>query len=194
MLRKFSVALCASMIATTLSGCWLGPRFYALDETVSAIPAGTYRISRIEDPTGQDQRVNELATIDLRTATDVRIAYRADGSALVENLSEGEDPQPALLVPLSGVPGFERLFAVQVDLEGLNRAIYGIVNVTDNGYQWALPACDGTRRLAEGSRAVISGPLVNRRSCRFSSREDFEGAMRQFAQDPIRWTNYRQIR
>jgi hypothetical protein len=193
-MRKWLVksGLVAAM-ALTLSGCWLGAQFYAVDEAVAAIPAGTYRIRHIEDPTGQDQRVNALATADISSATNVRITYRADGHAIVRNLGDSDDdPQSALLVPLTDVPGFDRLYVVEVEMDGLDRAIYGIVNVLDNGYQLALPVCDGTRRPIAGSRVIISG-LLGRRTCSFSSRADFEAAMRVFVQDPIRWTEYRRV-
>ncbi len=190
--RLMKVAVAAGLVLT-LSGCWLGPKFYAIDEAVAAIPAGTYRIRNIEDPTGQDQRVNALATADISSATNVRVTYRPDGRVIVRNLGDSDDdPQTAMLVPLSDVPGFDRLYVVEVEMLGLDRAVYGIVNVIDNGYQLALPVCDGTRRLAPGSRVIIGG-LLGRRTCSFSNREDFEAAMRVFAQDPIRWTEYRRI-
>jgi hypothetical protein len=186
--------LCTIIASLLLSGCWLGPQFYDVEQSVAAIPAGTYRIRHIEDPTGQDQRVDAQATADIRSATDVRVTYRPDGRAIVRNLGDSDDdPQTALLVPLTDVPGFDRLYVVEVDMFGLDRAVYGIVNVIDNGYQLALPMCDGTRRAAAGSRVIVSGLLAGRRTCGFSDRADFERAMRTFAQDPIRWTEYRRI-
>jgi hypothetical protein len=193
MMKRMMTAGLLALASVALSGCWLGPKFYTIDEAVAAIPAGTYRIRNIEDPTGQDQREYVQATMDTRSATDVRIAYRADGHAIVRNLSDGDaDFQDALIVPLTGVVGFDRLYVIAVDMQGLDRAVYGIVNVTDDGYQLALPACDGTRRLSPGSRVIIGG-LLGRRTCSFANRDDFEAAMRSFAQDPIRWTDYRRI-
>ena len=194
MIKRMMTAGLMAVAAVALSGCWLGPKFYALDEAVAAIPAGTYRIRNIEDPTGQDQREYVQATMDTRSATDVRIAYRPDGHAIVRNLSDTDaDVQDTLIVPLTGVAGFDRLYVIEMDMLGLDRAVYGIVNVTDNGYQLALPACDGTRRLSPNSRVIVGGLLMGHRTCSFANRADFEAAMRSFAQDPIRWTDYRRI-
>ncbi len=180
-------------MATMLSGCWLGPGFYSGEQSVAAIPAGTYRIVDIEDPTGRDQVYNARASADTTLPTRVRIRYQRDGRAEVSNLTDGDDPQVATLVPLEGVPGFDRLFVFEVGIEGLDTAVYGIVNVTDDEYQLVMPTCDSTRRLAAGSRVIVGGLLLGRRTCRFNDRAAFEATLREFAQDPIRWTTYRRF-
>lgn len=191
MIKQLIRTSLAAAVAFSLSGCWLGPRFYSDEQTVTAMPAGTYRIVDIEDPTGRDQIVNERAIADSALSTRVRIAYQPDGRMLVSNLGSSDDPQVATMVPLEGVPGFDRLFVFQVGMEGTDLAVYGIINLTDDGYQLVLPPCDSTRRLADGSPIIVGGLLLGRRTCRFNDRVVLESTLRQFAQDPIRWTTYR---
>jgi hypothetical protein len=183
-------AVFAMLSALILSGCWMGPPFYSQNETVTAIPAGNYRIRHIEDPTGQDQRVDEEAASISPFAIRVRIAYRRDGLAMVSNPADSDDPQPATIVPLNNTPGYENIYVVQIDAPSTGRAVYGIVNVTADGYQLAMPVCDGTRRLTAGQPVFIGG-LLGKRTCTFKSRTDLEAAMREFVKDPIRWTDYR---
>ena len=179
------LALCLGLM---LSGCWIGPQFYASSEAVKAIPAGTYNIVDVVDPT--------LTDYGTYYSDRVRVAYRPNGTVSITN-DDGEGAESVIITPLTDVPGHDGIYVIQMDLgQGVapvGTSVYGLLNIVDGGYQLALPKCDGTRRLRPGSRVIISGLLIGGRRCSFPDRASFEQEMRRFAQDPIRWTEYRRV-
>ena len=158
-------------------------------EAVEAIPAGRYRVVAVVDPTETDR--------DTYYGDRVTIAYRPDKSVMITGSGDAE-VERSIIAPLTDVPGLPGVYVIQMDLgQGVapvGKSVYGLLNVVDGGYQLALPKCDGTRRLAPGSRVIISGVLIGGRRCSFADRASFEAEMRRFAQDPIRWTEYRRVR
>ena len=188
-------ALIALALPIVLGGCWTGPTFYSQAESEPAIPAGKYKLIGSVDPFADGY--------DPEVGSKVKVEYSKDGQASIHSAGEdGDDTSKVVFAPLKGVPDVyivqATMFPDMTSPKGRkvsSRAVYGLINVVPGGYQLALPPCDGTRRLREGSRATVKGLLFTRKSeCVFSTREDFEAAMQKFAQDPIRWTNYKRVK
>ncbi len=178
----------ALLLPLLLAGCWTGPKFYTTDEAEAAIPAGLYKVVNIEDPFAD--------AVDPDFGKRVRVSYAPDGHAFMNATSDGSDgPANVILVNL---PGKDNIFIAQAELDTGNpkspAAIYGLINIIPGGYQLALPKCDGTRRLKEGSNVTVKGVLFGKTQCSFADRVSFEAAMQDFAQDPIRWTEYKRIK
>jgi hypothetical protein len=169
----------------SLSGCWSGEGFYTPSESVAAIPAGKYKLHAERGLTAHNDD-------DFAYGEKVEISYGADGRALVENTGEG-DANNSTLVKLGDAPG---LYVVQADLgarvPAIGSSLYALLQVTDRGYNIAVPRCD-EKRLGK-SRAVASGILVGKPVCRYSNRADLEEALLRYSEDPIRWTEYRAVK
>jgi hypothetical protein len=182
-------ALFPLALSLLLGGCWTGPVFYAQSESEPAVPAGRYKVVDIVDPFGSE--------VDPDFGKRVKVQYTKDGHATISDAGEHvDDLSNVVFARLRGAP---HTYVVQGTLfpessapDGRilkSRAVYGLINVTADGYQLALPPCDGTQRLTEGSQITVRGLAYFKRSaCEFSSRESFEAAMEKFAKDPIRWT------
>lgn len=173
------------IILATLSGCWSGDRFYTASDGVAAIPAGKYKLyAERGAPAYRDDD-------DLAYGEQVKITYGADGRALVENTSDG-DSNNSILIKLGDAPD---LYVVQADLDArvpaIGSSLYALLQVTDRGYIIMVPRCD-EKRLGN-SRGVASGLLVGKPVCRFNNRADLEEALLRYAEDPIRWTEYRAV-
>jgi hypothetical protein len=182
-MRKLAlVALIA--LALPLAGCWGGDSFYATSEGVAAIPAGKYAVYNIHGPRSKDDE----ATSNER----IKISYTADGHAVVDGNDSG-DTNTGILVKLGEKPG---LYVVQADLGAplpkIGSAVYALVNLTTDGYQLSIPRCD-QKRAAFWDRAIVSGLLVGKPVCKFSSRAGLEAALLDYAKDPIGWTEYRRV-
>jgi hypothetical protein len=171
----------------SLSGCWIGPVFYAPSESTQAIPVGRYKVVHVEAPLNDDK--------DTPLGARLSIAYAPDGRVLVTDSDEDAEPSNVTLTKLADSEG---LYVAQVDLGAglapVGSAVYGLVNVIPNGYQIALPLCDGTKRLSQKYGGVVKGLMFGRQGCTFSDRASFEAALREFAKDPIRWTEYRRVK
>lgn len=180
-MRKLALLL----LVLPLSGCWSGENFYALSESIPAIPAGKYDIVYSNDP--NDQRDETLYS------DRIKISYDNDGRAVVDGTEAG-DSNSAILVKLGEQPN---LYVVQSDLGAsipkVGSSLYALINVKPDGYQIAVPRCD-QKRAGFYDRAVVSGVLVGKPVCKFENREDFETAMLDYAKDPISWTEYRRVR
>jgi hypothetical protein len=188
-------ALIILALPALLGGCWTGPVFYAQSESQPAIPAGKYKVVDIVDPFRDKP--------DPDFGKSVRVAYSKDGQASIYDASEaGDDSAHVVFAPLPGTPDIYVVQATMLpDLVSPKgqvvhaSAVYGLVNVTADGYQLALPPCDGTQRIREGSRITVRGLAYFKKSaCQFSTRESFEAAMQKFAEDPIRWTRYKRVK
>jgi hypothetical protein len=170
-----------------LGGCWVGPEFYTLAQNVQAIPAGKYKVIEVATPFDDDP--------DTELGSKVIVSFAPDGRTVIASQGDPDDAVPAILVKLDG---FSSIYIAQGSLSRADApnvpAIYGLVNVLPDGYQLALPKCDGTRRLKGKLGGFVKGPLYNRKSCRFDDRATFEAAMQKFAADPIRWTTYRRVK
>jgi hypothetical protein len=178
---------CLALIALILplSGCWSGDSFYAISESVAAIPAGKYAVYNIHGPRSKDDE----ATSNER----IKISYTADGHAVLEGNDSG-DTNSAILAKLGPKPG---LYVVQTDLGAplpkIGSSVYALVNLTPDGYQLSIPRCD-QKRAAFWDRAIVSGLLVGKPVCKFSSRATLEAALLDYAKDPIGWTEYRLVK
>lgn len=170
-------------LSFTLSGCWSGPGFYTLSESEAAIPAGKYEAIHTYD--------NQVAE-EGPFGNALTISYTPDGQAVVKSL-DGDDSTNSTLVKLGDDPG---IYVVQANLGAaipkVGSAIYGLVELLPNGYRIAMPKCD-QRRLAQWDRVIVSGLLVGKPICRFSSRDGFESAMLEYAKNPVGWTEYRRV-
>jgi hypothetical protein len=184
-----TVKSCVALaFAFLLSGCWVGPNFYTIAQAERPLAAGKYKHVNWYHING-DVKDQDLDNPDAR----VRIAYDADGRVIINN---GEDDgAKTLLVKLEGVPD---TYIAQIELAYTNvtssPTLYGLVRVMGDRYRISLPRCDGTRRLAPGSRVIVGGLLDKRRKCSFSDRATFEDAMRAFAKDPVSWHEYKLIK
>ena len=185
-MKKLAMKLAVLLgLSLGLAGCWTGPTFYAASEAVQPIPPGQYRVVHVEDPFHQEETpFNER----------VRISYLPDGRANVKSYGETGDDSIAEIVKLKGS---DNLYVVQTragdEVFDTGLAIYGLLNVIPDGYQIALPPCDGTRRASPGSRVLLQGIIGRGKGtpCKFKTRDEFETAMLKFSKDPIRWTEYR---
>lgn len=184
-MKKLTMKLAVLLgLSLGLAGCWTGPTFYAASEAVQPIPPGQYRVVHVEDPFHQEETpFNER----------VRISHLPDGRTNVKSYGEGDD-STAEIVKLKGS---DTLYVVQMRTGDASfdtgLAIYGLLNVIPDGYQLALPPCDGTRRASPGSRVLLQGIIGRGKAtpCKFKTRDEFETAMLKFSKDPIRWTEYR---
>ena len=174
-----------------LSGCWIGPDFYAGMPGVQPIEPGKYKaVDTYAMTYDAEQRL-----VENEIGARVTIAYADDGDVIVTNFpSSGDGPSKARLVALDEGEG---LYVVKVDPgEGavaLNTAVYGLLAVRPGGgYRLSVPPCNGTRRLRPGSPVIVSGLAFGLR-CKFEDRASFETAMRAFAKDPVSWTEYRRV-
>jgi hypothetical protein len=179
-----------------LSACWTGPDFYADAPSVQPIAPGKYKVvriisdfDRVEDRFGSDREFTG------EIGSKVRISYADDGDVLVEGGPDGGGDEGTRLITLDEAQG---LYVVQVDpgqgVASFTKRIYGLVRVTADGYRLSVPLCDGTRRIKPGSRIVVGGLLAKKRSCSYPNRETFEAAMRNFADDPVSYTEYRRVK
>jgi hypothetical protein len=181
-------AVAALALAFLLSGCWVGPNFYTIAQAERPLAPGKYKHVNRYHITG-DIKDTGVYDPDAR----VRIAYDADGRVITNNGEDGD--AKTLLVKLDGMPD---VYIAQIELEDKTvtsgATLYGLVRVMGDRYRISLPRCDGTRRIAPGSRVIVSGLLAGRRKCSFSDRAAFEDAMRAFAKDPVSWDEYKLIK
>ena len=173
-----------------LSGCWIGPDFYAGVPGVQPIEPGKYKA------VGTYAMTYDAAQklVENEIGARLTIAYTDDGDVIVTNFpSSGDGPSKARLVALDEAQG---LYVVKVDpgegVVALNTSVYGLLVVGPGGYRLSVPPCDGTRRLRPGSPVIVSGLAFGLR-CKFEDRVSFETAMRAFAKDPVSWTEYRRV-
>jgi hypothetical protein len=170
-----------------LAGCWVGPEFYTLAQNVQPIPAGKYKVIEVATPFDDDP--------DTKIGSKVIVTFAPDGRTLMTSQGESDNETPAILVKLDG---FSNIYIMQGNLSRPEvpdiRAVYGLVNVLPDGYQLAMPPCDGARRMTGKLGGFVKGPLFSRATCRFDDRTTFEAAMQKFAADPIRWTTYRRVK
>lgn len=181
------LALLAMML---LPGCWVGPDFYADEPPARPIEEGRYRIV---DTYAMLPDAEQALWMNEPVFHRVTVSYDRDGTALVANSPEEADgPQRARIVALDRDEG---LYVAAIDPgEGeveMGSRVYALLMMRPDGYRVAVPPCDGTRRLGD-SPVIVSGPLFGLR-CRYDKRADFEKAMRDYARDPVSWTEYRRI-
>jgi hypothetical protein len=171
------------VLPLSLSACWSGGGFYAKSEAVPAIDAGKYIITDVNGPPGDGD--------DANLGKRMNVSYKSDGSAVIESTEDG-DVSEGILVKLGEQPG---LYVAQADLGAtipkVGSSLYALINIIPGGYQIAVPRCDQKR--IGNSRAVVSGLLVGKRFCRFNDRAELELALLDYADDPIRWVEYRKI-
>lgn len=180
----------AFMALPLLSGCWIGPDFYADVPSEAPIAAGVYKIVRVE-AMFLDER--ERLVYNEPVGARVRIAYKPNGDVKVSDRSGMEEADRMRLVAIDRERG---LYAVDVDpgqgAVEIGSHVYGLVTLTPTGYRISVPLCDGTRRLKQGSPVVVRGLLFGLR-CRYADRAAFETAMRAFADDPASYTEYARV-
>ena len=178
------------MLPALLSACWTGPDFYAGVPSERPIPEGKYKVVRVFALFPDD----EARLINEPVGSRLRISYDDRGNVIIKENSNLDEPSNVRLVTLDAQRG---LYIAQVDpgegVIGLNTSVYGLVSLTADGYRLSVPPCNGAQRLTPGSPIVIKGLLVKRR-CSFRDRAAFEAAMRDFADDPTSWTEYRRVK
>jgi hypothetical protein len=183
-MRKIFAALALPLM---LSGCWLGPQYYQLAESERPIPPGLYKSS------GSYDRFDERN--ELHETTRARISYQADGHIVLTPQGDHEDPSYVILVPIDKEQG---LYAVQVEfgqgVTAINTAVYGLVWVRGDRYRVSLPRCDRPHRVSPRSRVYVGGILSGPITCSYPTREAFEKAALEFAEDPTSWDEYRRIK
>lgn len=171
-----------------LSGCWTGPTFYAPSETVQAIPAGKYKIHR--EHSKLPDYYNRSYERHYQEPNEVRISYNGSGRTVVKNGGEiGEET--ATVVPFNKAEG---TYIAQIDkLEATRfggQAVYALIRVTPRGYDLAVPICADEHPVEVDADDDAGLPGVKLPSCKFRSRKDLETAMADYAQSPLRWTEY----
>lgn len=172
-----------------LSACWAGPDFYADAPSEQPITPGTYKVVDVYGMflDAEQRLANEPV------GARVRIAYGRDGGVIITSHPAMEEAEKVRLVALDRDRG---LFVVVVDPgQGqvqVGTYIYALVMMTPTGYRLSVPICDGTRRLAPGSPVVVRGLLFGLR-CIYRDKNQFEAAMRAFADDPSSWTEYARV-
>jgi hypothetical protein len=178
------ILVAITALSLPLSGCWTGNDFYDQSNSEAAVPAGKYKIVNREGPISS----GDIADF----GKQLTLSYDKTGLATVTVSEDGSD-SAARLFKLGDKPG---LYVVQADmgapLPGIGSSLYGLLQVMPGGYQIAVPRCD-QKRAAFWDRAIVSGLLVGKPVCKFSSRANFEAAMLDYAKDPISWTEYRQV-
>lgn len=185
-MRKIILAIVAPLM---LGGCWLGPDFYAGEPSIEAIPAGKYKPVEVFAlfPEDEERLANEPV------GSRIQISYDGRGNIVVKGNEDFGDASNVRLVALGSRPG---IYIVQVDpgdgAVAVNTFVYGLVTLTTSGYRLSMPPCNGARRLTPGSPIVVKGLLFKPR-CSFRDRASFEVAMRDFADDPTSWTEYRRV-
>lgn len=173
-----------------LGGCWLGPDFYAGEPSVEAIPAGKYKPVEVFAlfPEDEERLANEPV------GSRIHISYDDRSNIIVRGNDDFGDASNVRLVALDDR---RNVYIVQVDpgdgAVAVNTFVYGLVTLTTSGYRLSLPPCNGARRLTPGSPIVVKG-LLFKRQCSFRDRASFEVAMRDFADDPTSWTEYRRVK
>ena len=179
----------ALLILPLLSGCWIGPDFYADAPSEQAMTPGIYA------PVASGGMLPDIvqAMMNEPVGARVKITYAPDHRIIFDTRPHTEDARSMHFVALDRARG---LYVVEVDPgQGeveTGRRIYGLVTLTPRGYRLSVPVCDGTRRLAPGSPVIVRGVLFGLR-CIYADKAAFEAAMRNFADDPSSWTDYARV-
>lgn len=171
-----------------LSGCWTGSTFYAPSETVQAIAPGKY--TRHREHSKLPDYYNRSFEQHYQEPNVVRISYDGNGRTVVKNGGE-IDGETATVVPFNRADG---TFIAQIDnLEATRfggRAVYALIRVTPRGYDLAVPICADDHPLEVNTDDGAELPGVVLPSCVFHTRHELEAAMAEYAQSPLRWTEY----
>ena len=180
----------ALLMLPLLSGCWIGPDFYAGTPSEQAVAPGIYA------PVASGGVLPDIvqSLMNEPVGSRIRIAYAPDNRIVIDTRPYTEDARGMRFVPLDRARG---LYVVEVDPgQGeveTGRRIYGLVTLTPRGYRLSVPVCDGTRRLSPGSPVIVRGVLFGLR-CIYNDKAAFETAMRDFADNPVSWTDYARVK